>query len=284
MFQKADKCLRTNKFTEQLEFYRRVMGFDVEQVEGEQQLTFLIAPGGERILLAGTEQQDLSLYLTEVFDQPILGQSFYLSAPSSFYEYRDRVLAQKQHNAEWVETEWGWERLSVTDPEGYVITFWGGRNLSDGQIIAFYDEAPTRLKKALEGLNDQQLDLSRAPGKWSIRQIVLHMVDSDATSLAMVKFALAEPGRVFHGNAYDPDVWAAGLDYAHRSIQAEVELFCAIRSHIGGLLKHLPDAMDRTVSLSSGHIVSVRQRIEPLMGHALHHIGQILETRKVHGV
>lgn len=86
------------------------------------------------------------------------------------------------------------------------------------------------------------------------------------------------------GNAYDPDVWAAGLDYAHRSIQAEVELFCAIRSHIGGLLKHLPDAMDRTVSLSSGHIVSVRQRIEPLMGHALHHIGQILETRKVHGV
>ncbi|MED1876725.1 DinB family protein [Brevibacillus borstelensis] len=126
--------------------------------------------------------------------------------------------------------------------------------------------------------------MSRAPGKWSIRQIVLHMVDSDATSLAMVKFALAEPGRVFHGNAYDPDVWAAGLDYAHRSIQAEVELFCAIRSHIGGLLKHLPDAMDRTVSLSSGHIVSVRQRIEPLMGHALHHIGQILETRKVHGV
>ncbi|MEJ8548246.1 DinB family protein [Brevibacillus borstelensis] len=284
MFQKADKRLQTEKFTEQLEFYCGVMGFGIEEVEGQQQLAFLTAPGGERILLAGAEKTDLSPYLTDVFDQPAPGQSMYLSAPSSFYEYRDRILAQMEGNAEWLETEWGWERLSVTDPDGYVITFWGGRNLSDEQIIRYYDEAPARLRKALEGLNDQELDLSRAPGKWSIRQIVLHMVDSDATSLAMVKFALAEPGRVFHGNAYDPDVWAAGLDYAHRSIQAEVELFCAIRSHIGGLLKHLPDALDRTVSLSSGHTVSVRQRIEPLMGHALHHIRQILETRKVHGV
>lgn len=128
------------------------------------------------------------------------------------------------------------------------------------------------------------MDLAREQGKWTIRQIVLHIVDSEATSLAMPKFALAEPGRSFNTNSYNPDVWAEGLDYANRPIDAEVELFTAIRKHIGGLLRHIPDAMERSVQLSSGQTIKVKQRIEPLVSHALHHIEQIHETRRIHGV
>lgn len=243
-----------------------------------------MAPAGERVLLAGPASSDLSEYLVNIYDAPKPGQTLFLAASPDFYPYRDRMLARPEANATWHETEWGWERLTVAGTDSIFLTFWGGRTLSDEQIMGFYELGYERLQSALDGLEEHQLDLVRAPGKWSIRQIVLHIVDSEATSLAMAKFALAEPGRSFNGNAYDPDAWAEGLDYAGRNIDAEVALFGAIRRHIGGLLRHLPGAWDRSVNLSSGQTVTVRQHIEPLMGHALHHIEQIWETRRVHGL
>lgn len=278
------KCLRTQDFAQSLRHYEQVLEFQVDQVDESKEVAVIVAPAGERILLAGPSSGELSEYLADRYDAPEPGQSLYLGAPDAFCAYRDRLLAREEAHGKWYETEWGWERLTAVDPSGCVLTFWGGRTLTDEQILHYYDMGFERLQAALAGLEEHQLDLVRSPGKWSIRQLVLHMVDSEATSLAMAKFALAEPGRDFNGNAYDPDVWAAGLDYAGRSIAAEVALFGAIRSHMSGLLRHLPDAWDRSVTLSTGQTVTVRQRIEPLMGHALHHIEQIWETRRVHGL
>ncbi|QRG68538.1 DinB family protein [Brevibacillus choshinensis] len=278
------KCLRTMDFAQSLRHYDRVLEFQVEQVDESREVAVVVAPAGEPIVLAGLSAGDLSEYLADRCDAPQPGQSLYLGAPDGFHAYRDRLLAREDAQGAWYETEWGWEKLTTVDPTGYVLTFWGGRTLTDEQILHYYDIGCERLQAALAGLEEHQLDLVRSPGKWSIRQLVLHLVDSEATSLAMAKFALAEPGRDFNGNAYDPDVWAAGLDYAGRSIAAEVALFGAIRSHMSGLLRHLPAAWDRSVRLSSGQTVTVRQRIEPLMGHALHHIEQIWETRRAHGL
>lgn len=95
----------------------------------------------------------------------MIGQSLYLSATDGFYAYRDRLLAHEEATGKWNETEWGWERLTVTDPSGYVITFWGGRTLTDEQILSYYDQGNERLQAALAGLEEHQLDLFRAPGK-----------------------------------------------------------------------------------------------------------------------
>ncbi|MCK9910636.1 DinB family protein, partial [Microbacteriaceae bacterium K1510] len=251
--------------------------------DAKKQVALLTAPSGEMLVVAGKEAKHPTDLLTPIYDQPNPGQSLYFSVGTEMHAHRERLLGSPAFDITWQEREWGWETLRVVDPDGYVVSFWGGRALSEKEILHYYDQAPSRLQNALEGLTEADLDLARAPGKWSIRQIVLHIVDSDCTSLALVKFALAEPGRSFSGNAYDPDVWAAGLDYANRPINAEVELFGAIRKHIGGLLRHIPSALERTVTLVTGQTVAVRRRIEPLMGHALHHIEQIWETRQVHG-
>lgn len=170
--------------------------------------------------------------------------------------------------------------LTFRDPDGYEIALFEAVPLSDEQILRWYEAGPERLEAALHGLSDRDLDLARAPGKWSIRQIVLHVVDSDATSLQRVKFGLAEPGRVVRANPYDQDVWAAGLDYARRPIAAEVALFRALRAHIGGLVRHLPDAMDRTICSETGQATAVRSLLQMLAGHALDHVEQIRETRR----
>ncbi|TLS38170.1 DinB family protein [Pseudalkalibacillus caeni] len=281
---KADKWIIVKNLGESIGFYQEVLGFKVNLLNKENGVAMALSPSQQSVLITEKKtEEELKDYLAPVFDKPEPGKCLYFGG-SDLKSYREKVSDATKNKTSYVNKEWGDENFTVEDPDGYILSFWGGRELSTEEVLDFYEEAPERLKRAIEGLTEEELDLARAPGKWTIRQIVLHIVDSDATSLAGVKFALAEPGRTLNTNSYDPDVWAVGLDYASRPIEAEVKLFDGIRSHISGLLRHFPDALERSVKIPEGTEVKVIHRIRPLMGHALHHIDQILETRKVHGI
>lgn len=262
-----------------LEFYKDILHFHVLFFDERQKAAMVEFDSGQTLLLVEDSNHDVTRWLAPSYHLAEPGERLYFRGNSSHID----TAKLNQGKVTRIEKEWGDTILEVIDPNGYILSFWEGKELSSLELLELYELAPMRLKKALEGLTEKDLDLVRAPGKWSIRQTVLHMVDSDATSLAMVKFALAEPGRIFHANGYNPDTWVEGLDYQHRSIEGEVALFVAIRKHISGLLYHLPNAMDRTIQISNGPVVTVRERIRLLMSHALGHIEQILETRRVHG-
>lgn len=284
MLQRADKLIRVRHFAHSLSFYIDKLEFVLVTKDASQSCALIQSPSGQPLLIAekGVGDEKLSLWLEEHYDAPQPRESLYFKGGDDLAAYKNRLLSRIPHNVNWEEKEWGWETLVVSDPDQYVLSFESSKPISDEALLRYYEAAPERLGEALAGLQERDLNLFRAPEKWSIRQIVLHMVDSEATSLALVKYALAEPGRIFNSNAYDPEAWAASLDYANRPIATEVALFRAIRGHIAGLLKHLPDAMERTVKLQGGQEVIVRDQIHTLMGHALQHIEQIWETRKVY--
>jgi hypothetical protein len=284
MTRRADKWIRVRQLAQSVSFYVDQLEFVLIEKDESKRLALVKSPNGQPLLIAEEDVKidDLSPWLEEFYDAPKAGQSLYFKGGDDLVAYKNRLLARIPHHLNWEETEWGRMTLVVSDPDQYVLSFEASAPISDEELLKLYEAAPERLKRALEGLKERDLDLFRAPEKWSIRQIVLHIVDSDATSLSIVKYALAEPGRTFYANPYHPDVWAEGLDYANRPIDVEVALFEAIRKHVAGLLKHLPDALNRTVLLKGGEEVVVRDRIHMLMAHALHHIEQIWETRKVY--
>jgi uncharacterized damage-inducible protein DinB len=51
---------------------------------------------------------------------------------------------------------------------------------------------PERLRAAVGGLSDAQLDTPYRPGGWTVRQVVHHLADSHAHSFLRFKLALAE--------------------------------------------------------------------------------------------
>lgn len=171
--------------------------------------------------------------------------------------------------------------LSIPDPDGYRLDFLEELPLSDAAILALYEAAPRHLQEAVAGLSEAELDLARAPGKWSIRQIVHHLADTLFASSNGVKFALAEPGRPYTPNLVYGDAFASGLDYANRPIQAELALHAAIHAHIAGLCRHLPDALDRKVMMYDQPRI-VRVTLHQTVGHLFHHLDQIAETRRIH--
>jgi catechol 2,3-dioxygenase-like lactoylglutathione lyase family enzyme len=285
MSRQANKWLQVRDWNRSLAFCRDVLGFRMEHADSDKKVAVLLSPWEEPVVISEPDSEEAARFLAPVYERPDPGKTVYFLAGDDLASYRDRIGSVKGADAfRWKETEWGWTSLTVRDPDGYLLSFERARTLTDEEILHFYEEGIHRLRRALDGLGEKELDLAREPGKWSIRQLVLHLVDSDATALTSVKFALAESGRTIRLNPYDPDVWAEGLGYAFRPIDAEVLLFEGIRRHILGLLHHLPDAMSRSVRTEESQVIQVRDRVSLLARHALHHIEQILETRKVHGV
>ena len=66
--------------------------------------------------------------------------------------------------------------------------------------------APERLRAAVSGLNDAQLDTPYRDGGWTVRQVVHHFADSHANSYIRFKLALTEDWPTI--KPYDEAAWA----------------------------------------------------------------------------
>jgi uncharacterized damage-inducible protein DinB len=186
------------------------------------------------------------------------------------------------------QTIWGQESVHIRERhvptiDGYTLAYWEELFPSHTEIIKMYEAGVDELHQAIDGLSDAQLNLREVHDKWSIREHVLHLIDLELITLHKVKFALAEPGRMYTGNSFQPDDWHQGLHYAQRPIAAEVLLFGAVRQHIIGLCKYLPDALERTIRTTSRE-ETVAQLLKMMAGHANHHLRAIERICELHGV
>jgi hypothetical protein len=215
-----------------------------------------------------------------VVHSPKLGDSFYIGVSS--IQTTLSVLLQNGIQDYRSEENPGFiHNLFVPVIDGYTAVFWEELFLSNQEIFQLYSQSPSELEQALAGLSEEDLDVTLSPGKWSIRQNVLHLVDLELVAMHKVKFALAESGRTYTGNPFSQDVWASGLDYKHRSIEAEVELFRAVRKHIIQMCEQLPEAMDRFV-VTSGKQETAGRLMKMMDGHIRHHLRTISKIVQVH--
>jgi uncharacterized damage-inducible protein DinB len=79
---------------------------------------------------------------------------------------------------------------------------------------------PERLRAAVSGLSQAQLDTPYREGGWTVRQLVHHVADSHGVALVRCKLALTEDWPTI--NPYDEAAWANLAD--SRLLPAEVSL------------------------------------------------------------
>ena len=93
--------------------------------------------------------------------------------------------------------------------------------------------------EALAGATDAELDARPAPDKWSAREIVHHLADSEMTSAIRLRLLIAEDKPAIVG--YDQDEFARRLHY-DRPIEASLRAFAAARETTGEMLERLTEA------------------------------------------
>lgn len=81
MAAKMERCLRTNDFSQSLRHYEEALEFRVEHVDHAIETAVIVAPAGERVLLAGPASKNSSEYFVNYYDAPKPGQAFFGGEP-----------------------------------------------------------------------------------------------------------------------------------------------------------------------------------------------------------
>lgn len=152
---------------------------------------------------------------------------------------------------------------------------------SDKEILSRFLSSAEKLQTLVRNLSERNLDLSRRPDTWTIREIVHHLADDCDVWSMCIKKAIATPGVLvrfegFPGN----EPWADALEFKRREIGTALALITAHRRYLAELLEHFSSAWDRSLRLANadGKVVremSVREMVEMLADHMEGHIGKI---------
>jgi hypothetical protein len=108
------------------------------------------------------------------------------------------------------------------------------------KLVDAYGGAHSLLLQALRGFPHDMWDFKPAPREWSIRQVLVHLADTEIVACGRIRRAIAEPGGVIF--AFDQDLWADRMDYQSQSAETALDLFRAIRQSTFELLKLMPDS------------------------------------------
>jgi len=99
-------------------------------------------------------------------------------------------------------------------------------------------QLPERLRAAVKGLSDAQLDTPYRDGGWTVRQLVHHIADSHMNSYVRFKLALTEDWPTI--KPYDEAAWARLAD-SGQPIEPSLELITALQERWVALLEEMSD-------------------------------------------
>lgn len=146
-------------------------------------------------------------------------------------------------------------------------------------LISAFASGPEKVSSLVQGLSGDQLDAVPVLGKWSIRQVVCHLVDADLEYCQRIKRVLVEDNPSLQELV--PDKFASTLHYQARSVSQELDLLAATRAHMAVIL-NATDVEDfqRTGVHSAEGPMTLETLLERITGHIDHHLAFINEKLK----
>jgi hypothetical protein len=152
---------------------------------------------------------------------------------------------------------------------------------NDGRqsFIDTIEETPARMRAAVAGLNNEQLDTPYRPGGWTVRQVVHHVPESHMNSYIRFKLAITEAEPTI--KPYFEDRWAR-LDDAHQApIALSLDLLEALHARWVWFLRSLKDGdFDHSFIHPESGIVSVDKNLALYAWHGQHHVAHITSLRE----
>jgi len=146
------------------------------------------------------------------------------------------------------------------------------------ELIATYAAGYDEVMNALNGFPVESLAAHPIPGKWSAREIVHHLGDSETTSAGRLRKLLVDDNPTIQG--YDQDKFATKLRYNERDMAPALEAFRSARETTGQLLELMnEDDWKRSGTHTESGPYSMEDWLKIYAAHAHNHAAQI---RRLH--
>ena len=138
-------------------------------------------------------------------------------------------------------------------------------------------QLPARLREAVSGLTDAQLDTPYREGGWTVRQVVHHIADSHSNSYIRVKLALTEANPTI--KPYDEAAWAA-LPDSRLPIEPSLAITEGVHARLVALLASLSDTdFERTFQHPERGPMTIAGNLALYDWHSRHHLAHITTLR-----
>lgn len=155
-------------------------------------------------------------------------------------------------------------------------------SVSAGELATFVDqiaETPPRVRAAVAGLNDAQLDTPYRPDGWTVRQVVHHVPDSHMNSYVRFRLALTEDAPVV--KPYEEARWAELHDARTMPIEPSLELLDSLHARWVPLLRSLTEGdWKRIFRHPDLGPVRLEQNAALYAWHGRHHVAHITRLRE----
>ena len=139
-------------------------------------------------------------------------------------------------------------------------------------------EAPTKLRAAVSGLTDAQLDTPYRPEGWTVRQVVHHVPDSHLNAYTRFKLALTEDTPTI--KPYNEAAWATLEDSKTTPVAASLALLDAVHDRWIRILRAMsPSDFSRTLNHPENGIMNLDQMLALYEWHSRHHVAHVTTLR-----
>ncbi len=148
--------------------------------------------------------------------------------------------------------------------------------IASDDVLSVLDTQLVETLAFLGGISEEQSGHRYEPGKWSMKQLLNHVNDTERIFLfRALWFARGFPGSL---PGYDQDIGVVSSGADEVSWSAHVEEFRAIRLSSLALLKNLPEEAWLRSGVANDSPATVRGLAYILAGHVAHH-SEILRSR-----
>ncbi|HEX3282092.1 MAG TPA: DinB family protein [Pyrinomonadaceae bacterium] len=147
--------------------------------------------------------------------------------------------------------------------------------ITSDNVVAVLESQLTEMTTLLQSISEEQSLYRYAPDKWSIRQLLNHVNDTERVFLfRALWFARGFPDEL---PTYDQDVAAATANADEYSWASHIQDFRAVRESTLTFFRNLPEDGWSRSGIAGGNRVTVRALAYILAGHVSHHIAVLQE-------
>jgi len=141
----------------------------------------------------------------------------------------------------------------------------------DGDLLDLLEAQWEELGCLLEDLDDEAADFRYAEGKWSVKEVLGHILDAERIfAYRLLRIARADPTPLA---GFDENAYVAAAGFQARPLESLLEEYDLVRGHTLALLRGLDADCFRRSGTSNGKPVSARALAWLIAGHERHHMG-----------
>jgi len=150
------------------------------------------------------------------------------------------------------------------------------------QYLQDIEETPTRLRAAVRGLSDQQVNTPYRDGGWTVRQLTHHVPDSHMNAYIRFKLALTEDEPTIR--PYMEDRWAELPESKQAPVELSLALLDSLHQRWTMVLKNISETdWKRNLRHPEMGLLSLEKTLALYAWHGRHHTAHVTALREKMG-